>query len=88
MSPSTIGERRGLIILLALILVTALVSTVISSGTSQPDPTFPVDSATMTPATPTDTAVHVHPLKHRQRKEAKPKRKKLPRYRSPLDEPV
>ncbi|MDE5785523.1 MAG: hypothetical protein K2H98_03235 [Duncaniella sp.] len=88
MSSSTIGERRGLIILLALILITALVSAIISSVSPQAEPQLQADSIIVTPAPVTDSAVQAQPVKRRQRKAPKPKTKKAPRYRSPLDEPV
>lgn len=94
-SPSTIGERRGLIILLALILITAIVSAVISSVTpsgEQPLPACVTDTISIPAeksAEHSDSSVF-HKKSHKKpaKKSAEKSRKKSPVYRSPLDEPV
>ncbi|MDE6582923.1 MAG: hypothetical protein K2K47_10410 [Duncaniella sp.] len=91
-SPSTIGERRGLIILLALILITAIVSAVISSVTPSGEQPLPA-CVTDTISIPAEKSCEhsdssAFSRKKRSKKSAEKSRKKSPVYRSPLDEPV
>ncbi|MDE6483855.1 MAG: hypothetical protein K2L14_00460 [Duncaniella sp.] len=101
MTPSTIGERRGLIILLALILITAIVTAVISSVTPSDEQPLPADVTdtvyTLSEKVPENSdssdfsdssdSSEKSPKKP-PKKSAKKAGKKSPAYRSPLDEPV